>query len=118
MPREFGRNKRVSDLIQRELAGRMQRELEPARFGLVTVSTVNVSPDLSQALIYVTNIGGSLSSKELEHELNGMAGHFRHFLSTVLYLRSVPRLHFKYDASIERGSRLTALIDSLGKNEQ
>jgi ribosome-binding factor A len=117
MPREYGRNRRVADLIQRELAAVIQRELDPARTGMVTVSGTDVSPDLTQARVYFTRIGGCMSHAELAAELNGMAGHFRHHLARSLTMRSVPRLEFRFDESVERGSRMSELIDSLTKDK-
>jgi ribosome-binding factor A len=116
MPREFGRNRRVADRIQRELAGLMQRELPHAELGFVTVSAVEVSPDLKQARVYVTSFGAAVqgsSNERLAALLNEQAGHYRSHLAHALTMRSVPKLQFVADASIERGDRLSELIDSL-----
>ena len=115
MPREFGRNQRVADLVQRELALILQRELRDSHSGMVTISTVNVSPDLKNAKVYVTVIGGDVGADELVHELNEQAGHFRRLLARAVVLRNVPKLLFVFDSSIERGSRLSALIDAVNR---
>ncbi|MBI2969855.1 MAG: 30S ribosome-binding factor RbfA [Gammaproteobacteria bacterium] len=115
MPKEFSRSRRVADLIQRELAVVLQREIDREQFGLITISAVDVSPDLAQAKIYFTSLGPRLNEAGLCRELNGMAGHFRHSLARALPLKSMPRLRFEFDSSIERGSRLASLIDSLHK---
>jgi ribosome-binding factor A len=117
MPREYGRNRRVADLIQRELAAVIQRDLDIRRVGMVTVSGADVSPDLTQARVYFTQIGGTISHAELGAELNGMAGHFRHHLAKTLTMRIVPRIEFRFDESVERGSRMSELIDSLTKDK-
>ena len=113
MPRDFSRSRRIADLIQRELAVLVQRELDRQHAGLVTISSVSVSPDLSQATAWFTSIGAAAQPAELAKELNDMAGKFRHALAQALSLRSMPRLRFEFDASVERGSRLASLIDSL-----
>lgn len=117
MPREYGRNKRVGDLIQRELAQIIQREslglAHEQAASLVTVAKVDLSPDLSYAKVYITSLDESVDRKTLLSGLNGQAGHFRHCLSKVLTMRSVPRLKFVYDEAQERGARLSNLIDSL-----
>jgi ribosome-binding factor A len=115
MPREYGRNKRVADLVQRELADMIPREETDTGIALLTVSYVDVSPDLSFARVYVTCMDSSKSRDEVVDTLNEFAGHFRHQLSKKLALRIVPRLKFVYDESIERGVHLNALIDSLSK---
>jgi len=117
MPREYGRNRRVADLIQRELAAVVQKELDMGRVGMVTISGADVSPDLTQARVYFTQIGGKLSHAELGAELNGMAGHFRHHLAKVLTMRIVPRIEFRFDESVERGSRMSELINSLNRDK-
>lgn len=117
MPREYGRNKRVGDQIQRELAQIIQHESlgqpheQAAR--LITVAKADVSPDLSFAKIYVTSLDESVDRKTLLAGLNKQAGHFRHCLAQVLAMRGVPRLKFVYDEAQERGARMTRLLDSL-----
>ena len=118
MPRQFGRNRRVADLVQRELAVLLQREITDPQFGLITVSAVDISPDLKYARIFVTCLGGKQQTGELIRTLNDMAGHYRHELAQVLTLRSVPRLKFEFDVSIERGRHLSGLIDSLSASAE
>ena len=113
MQKQYGRNQRVADLIQHELAPLLQRDLRDPKMGLVTISRVDLSPDLGNARIFITSIGGLPDQEKLVTSLNHSAGHFRRELAKILRLRSVPRLHFAYDTSIEKGNRLYALIDSL-----
>lgn len=116
MPREFSRSRRIADQIQRELAVLIQRELDRGRVGLITLSAADVSPDLTQAKIYFTSLDASLDERDLTKELNRLAGHFRHSLARCLRLRSMPTLKFVFDRSVERGNRLSSLIDSLRKD--
>lgn len=118
MPREYGRNRRVADQIQRELAGYFQKELSDTHLRFVTVSTVDVSPDLANAKVYVTNLLDDVDRNQVISELNEQAGHFRHLLAKNLTLRSVPKLNFVFDISVERGSHLVSLIDSLSKKQK
>ena len=113
MSKEFGRNRRVADLIQRELATLIQREMESRRFGLITVSIVNVSPDLLNAKVFVTSLGDDAGKDDMVDALNERAGHFRHELAKNSPLRTTPKLNFVFDSSIEHGTRLSALIDSV-----
>ena len=116
MPKQFSRSRRVADLVQRELAQLIQREMKNSRLGMLTISTIDISPDLTNAKVYITSLGSDLNMEEIIKELNGMSGHYRHELAHALALRVVPRLTFIYDSSIERGSKLSALIDSLHDN--
>ena len=113
MPKEFGRNRRVSDLIQRELATLIQREMDNKRFGLITISVVDVSPDLLNARVFVTSLRDDIGKDDMVLALNERAGHFRHELAKNSPLRTTPKLNFVFDSSVEYGSRLSALIDSV-----
>ena len=117
MPKEYGRNRRVADLIQREVADLIQRELDQQRTGMITISEVDVSPDLANAKVFFSCLDPKSDQRSLAQELNGLAGHFRYELGHRLRLRIVPRLHFVFDPSVERGSRLSSLIDSLNKGK-
>lgn len=113
MPKQFSRSRRVADLVQRELARIIQRDIGDAHLGLITISAVDVSPDLTNAKVYITSLGADSGLEKVITVLNEQASHFRHELAQILPLRGVPRLEFLFDSSIERGSRLSALIDSL-----
>ena len=113
MPKEFARHRRVSDLIQRELATLIQREVDSKAFGLITLSAVDVSPDLLNAKVFVTSMNDDCDKQEMVATLNDLAGHFRHELAQDSPLRKTPKLQFVFDGSIEHGTRLTALIDSV-----
>ena len=133
MAREFSRSQRVGDHIQKELALIIQAPVRDAGRGLVTISAVNLSTDLAYAKVYVTcleidsgnspedtqgNVSEELLGKISEKEailtmLNDHAAQFRHQLSKILTTRTVPKLQFMFDESLERANRLTSLIDSL-----
>lgn len=113
MPKEFGRNRRVADLIQRDLANLIQREMDNRRFGLITISVVDVSPDLLNAKVYVTCLRDDTDKHDMVVALNERASHFRHELAKNSRLRTTPKLNFVFDSSVEHGTRLSALIDSV-----
>ena len=125
MAKEFSRSQRVGDLIQKELSTIIRMPVRDAGLGLVTISAVDLSTDLSYAKIYVTCLGIDLDSSDesdLENKsdrekplamLNDNAPQFRHQLSKVLTTRIVPKLKFMFDESLEQANRLTNLIDSL-----
>jgi ribosome-binding factor A len=107
-----GRPKKVADLIQRELAGLIRLELRDPRVGMVTITSVDVSPDLSHAKVFVT----LLQKEKLEDTLQGLqraAGYLRSQLARRMKLYTTPELRFVYDESVERGDHLSQLIDSV-----
>ncbi len=117
MSREFSRTDRVASQIQRELALLISEELKDPRLGMITVQEVKVARDLSHAKVYVTVIGGALDERGNVKRLNGAAGFLRSMLARRVNLRTVPELHFVFDESIERGVRLTSLIEqAVGKD--
>ena len=117
MPKEFGRNRRVAQFIKEELAVFIQREFPMNQYGMITLTNVDVSPDLKNATIYMTSLGSDNSRENLVSELNEQAGHFRHELSHIMTTRGVPSLRFKYDESIERAQRLTDIINSVSAGD-
>ena len=111
MKRHNPRAQRVADQIQRELMDLLRFQVKDPRVGMVTITSVDVSADLSHATVLFTTLGGGAHADDVLSGLTHAAGHLRTELSQRLRLYSVPQLHFKYDDSIESGMRLSNLID-------
>ncbi len=111
MPKDFSRTRRVGEQIQRELAVLIQQEIKDPRLGMVTVSGVDVSRDLSVAKVFITVFDEQQEMAQTLEVLEHAAGFLRHCLGKSMSLRSVPALKFIYDASVSRGNRLSSLID-------
>jgi len=111
MPKDFSRTRRVGEQIQRELAVLIQQEIKDPRLGMVTVSAVEVSRDLSVAKVFVTVFDEQHDIAQSLEALNHAAGFLRHCLGKSMSLRSVPILKFIYDESVSQGNRLSSLID-------
>lgn len=113
MKRGQGRPQRLGDQIQRELGG-LLRELRDPRVGMITITAVDVSPDFSHAKVLFT----LFEKDKLPATLDGLkrsAGFLRSLLAKRLKLYTTPGLRFEYDESVERGDRLSRLIDSTKK---
>jgi ribosome-binding factor A len=104
------RGARIADQIQRELAEIIRLELRDPRVGLITLTAVELSRDQSHAKVFFTVLGSDSGAEALEG-LQRAAGFLRSNLAHRLSTRSVPELHFAYDESVERGVRLSRLID-------
>jgi ribosome-binding factor A len=117
MAREYSRAARLADQIQRDLAELIRSEVKDPRVGLVTVTAVEVSPDLSYARVFVTTLAETIGKDETIAGLQRAAGFLRSRLSHSLTLRQVPELRFTYDESVERGLRLSKLIDDAVKSD-
>lgn len=110
MPREFPRTYRVGELIHRELARLLQKELKDPNIGMITLSGVEVSKDLAYAKIFYTVFGDAQAQMESARALLRIEGFLRRELSHRLRLRIIPNLKFIYDDSQLRGERLDTLI--------
>lgn len=99
---------RVADQIQRDLAELIARELKDPRVGMVTLNTVEVTPDYAHAKVYFSLLQGE--PQETEEALNQAAGFLRNALFKRLHIHTVPTLHFHFDRSTERAADMNALI--------
>ena len=108
---DSNRRRRVAELLRRELATLLQRELNDPRVHGVTITAVDVSSDLSSAKVYFTTLAAPESARASASALNHAAGYLRRQLLRRLVLRGIPQLQFRYDESVERGRALTDLID-------
>ena len=102
---------RIADQIQREIAELVRTEVRDPRVGLVTFTGVELSRDQSHAKVFFTVLGAGPVIEEAQQGLERAAGFLRSQLAHRLTIRKVPELHFAYDESVERGMRLSKLID-------
>jgi ribosome-binding factor A len=112
MPRKASsvpnRGYRVADQIQRDLTELIARELKDPRVGMVTLNTVEVTPDYAHAQVYFSLLIGD--PQETQTALNQAAGFLRNGLFKRLHLHTVPTLHFHFDRTTERAADMNALI--------
>ncbi|MSQ49030.1 MAG: 30S ribosome-binding factor RbfA [Betaproteobacteria bacterium] len=111
-----GRPRKIADLIQRELADLLRRELHDPRVGMVTLTAVDVSPDLSHAKVFFTLLEKEKQS-ETTRALQRAAGFLRSKLAQRMKMYTTPELRFSYDESVARGDHLSQLIDSVVPRE-
>jgi len=118
MAREFSRTDRVGSQMQRELAELLREGLEEPRLGMITIQEVRVVRDFSHAKVFFTVMGGELDTRATAKLLNEAAGYLRQELGHRMRLRTMPRLHFVFDESIERGMHLSALIEEAVQEDE
>ena len=112
MPRDFSRTLRIAEQIQRDLAELLRTEAKDPRIGMVTLTDVEVTSDYAHAKVFFTMLGDAGQISAAAEGLNRAAGFLRHELGHRIKLRSIPQLHFIHDESVERGVRLSQLIDA------
>jgi ribosome-binding factor A len=109
--KKSGRPQKLGDLIQREVSDLIRLEVRDPRVGMITITSVDVSPDMTHAKIYFT----VLEKDKLQDTLEGLkrsAGFLRAQLAKRVQMYTTPELRFLYDESVERGDRLSRLIDA------
>ena len=111
MAKDPSRLGRIADQIQRDLADLLRNELKDPRVGMITLTGVEVSNDYRHAKIFFTTLGGPEIVLQAQQGLQRASGFLRSQLARGLQLRIVPELHFVHDESVERGMRLSKLID-------
>jgi ribosome-binding factor A len=117
--REFSRTDRVGQQIQKEIAVILQREIKDPRLGMVTVSAVEVSRDLSYAKIFITvlNTSDEDKTKQSVAILNDATGYIRSILGKRIRARIMPELRFVVDNSLLEGMRISNLVDSVIRDD-
>lgn len=109
--KDSNRPRRVAELIKRELAVLISRTTDDPRMQQATITDVDVAPDLKSARVYFTLLAGTAGAEPVLAAFRGAAGHLRRELAARVRLRVIPELRFYFDESVERGDRLTRLID-------
>lgn len=116
----FGRHDRLAGVLRRGIAQLLHQEVREPYASHATVTDVEVAPDLSIATVYVS-AAPEVDRELLLRSLDKVSGFLRSRVGRELKSRSVPALRFRYDDSIERGDRISRLLDeALGgpENEQ
>lgn len=106
------RAKRVADLIHDQLAHILLKKISDPRLNDFSLTAVDISPDLRQAKIFYIVLNKD-NLKDVRKALAKATGYLRYMLANATQLRYVPQLHFFYDESIERGSRMSEIIDKV-----
>ena len=110
------RMRRVNEALK-EVLSESIGELKDPRIGFVTVTGVSASPDLRQATVYVTVLGNERKRNATVAGLQSSHGVLQSRVNRELRLKRTPQLTFEYDPTIERGVRLSKLIDELAPEE-
>jgi ribosome-binding factor A len=111
------RMRRVNEAV-RQVLSEAVGELKDPRIGFVTVTGVETSPDLRHARVYVSVFGSESERQESLAGLEAAHGVLQGRLARELRLKRTPQLAFEYDPTVERGVRMTQLIDELAPNDE
>ena len=115
MVKDYSRTQRVGDHLQQEVARLVQLELRDPRLKLVSITGVDVSRDLAHAKVFFTQLGvdDKAEGAKSAEVLNRAAGFIRSEIARGSTMRTVPKLHFRFDESVGRGRDMEALLKSV-----
>ena len=105
------RMRRVNEAVREVLSARMAEGLNDPRIGFVTLTSVETSPDLRHARVYVSVMGDDATRDETLAGLASAHGLFQQTIARELRMKRTPTLEFVHDESIDRGMRITELLD-------
>ncbi|MGI8430474.1 MAG: 30S ribosome-binding factor RbfA [Solirubrobacteraceae bacterium] len=106
-----GRMRRVDEALRAVLSDAIAKDLQDPRVGFVTVTGVKTSPDLRHASVYVSVLGDEQTRSDSLAGLQSGHGFLQSRLAAQLTLKHTPMLTFEYDGSVDRGMRLTEVIE-------
>jgi ribosome-binding factor A len=103
--------RRVNEAMREVLSDAIATEIKDPRVGFVTVTGVKTSPDLRHARVYVSVLGDDAARQASLDGLRSAHGFLQHRLASELKLKHTPALTFEYDDTIDKGMRITELLD-------
>jgi ribosome-binding factor A len=105
------RMRRVNEAVREVLSGRLAEGLKDPRIGFVTVTAVETSPDLRHARVFVSVLGDDADRDRTLAGLTSSHGLLQAEIARELRMKRTPTLEFVYDESIDRGMRISRLLD-------
>ncbi len=109
----MSRAERLAELLKEELSEIIRGQVADPRIKFVSITRVDLSPDLENAKIFVSILGNEDQKREGMQGLNSATGFIRGKLGHMLELRLVPKIKFIRDDSLEEGSRVLGIISKL-----
>ena len=106
-----GRMRRVDEAVREVLGDAISKDLKDPRVGFVTVTDVKTSPDLRHARVFVSVLGDPAGRRASMRGLQSAHGFLQRRVADELRLKHTPELAFEYDDSVDRGMRVSALLD-------
>lgn len=107
--------RRVDEAVRAVLSEAIASDLKDPRVGFVTVTGVKTSPDLRHARVYVSVLGDQHARTASLDGLRSAHGFLQRRVAAELTLRHTPALTFEYDGSVDRGMRISQLLDAQGR---
>ena len=103
---------RVSESIRGVLARLVSRE-RTLEGTLITITGVDVSPDLRHATVFVSHLDGRTQDEQILHDLKALKEEWQSEINKALHIKYTPKLHFKFDEAQKRGDRILQIMSEL-----
>jgi ribosome-binding factor A len=113
----YKRSDKVAEAIHEMVSELLVKGLKDPRIGFVTITGVKLTDDLHLATVFFSVIGSDEEKKATEQGLNSARGYIRKELGKNLRMRYIPDIVFRYDVSVEYGSRIESLLKEIGTKE-
>jgi ribosome-binding factor A len=104
---------RVNELLKREIADLIEKYIEHKKDCLISVTEVNTTPDLRQAKVHISILGGNDAKKEIMSILQKKRAFIQQLVARHITLKYTPVLEFQYDSRIELGDKVLAMLNQL-----
>lgn len=104
---------RVEQLLKEELSTVLQQELKDPRIGFVTVTRVKVSADLGHAKAFISVMGDAEAKERTMSGVASASGYIQRILGSRIKMRSLPRIEFALDDSVDQGFRIIELLNKI-----
>jgi ribosome-binding factor A len=112
------RQRKVQELLVHEISDIVRREIRDPRVGFVTITDAEVTSDLRHARVFFSVLGDEEQREETTRALNRAAGFVRTEFARRAQMRFVPEIRFAFDTSIERGSRISQLLERVKQDDE
>lgn len=114
---QFKRKDRVGDQIKKEVSQIIQRELKDPGIGFVTITDVELTPDLKNARIFYSVLGDEQKRQSSDQALQRAVFFIQHEIGRKMRLKYTPKIKFVYDHSLEKGARIEKALEEIRLSE-
>ena len=112
------RLEKINEELKREISEIVQYKLKDPRLGLVTITGVEITPDLRCAKVYFSVLGSVQEEAKAEQGLKSSAGYVRRLIGEAIKIRYTPQLDFRYDDAAEYSQHISDVLEKLKKEEK
>jgi ribosome-binding factor A len=109
------RIEKINEMLKRAVSEIVQREMKDPRLGFTTVSRVETSQDLCYATVFASVMGNETDRRRTIERLNKAAGYIQHQLSGRIRLKTMPRITFRLDTSIDHSMRIDEILRKISE---